>query len=286
MTISSAEEKKQPLGTVGRPALLVAALTVVMLLIAVSCGGGDDDGDDDSGPNRDDREVIMSTFTPTIEGDIPEIQKTSEARQTASAEAATEVAENPPPPTNTPDPDFTPPPGATPEPGEEGLRPPHVWLSDGTDQMEGVFGRFGFVDTATGTGAQVQAPFYDVGGNGLTVAPGTELEFILEDDVVSPSSMAVDPTELTVSIFTWEDNSAIPGDTEGNVEDHYFFVPNPESGPVSTNPMTLENPVFTMPAEPDRYVVQVDVVWPTGDEQANPQQDPIFTTYAFTVYVE
>ena len=262
----------------GRSALLVGALTVVMLLVAVSCGGGGDD----NGNNKSTPQVVVQTFTPTSEADAANRQATQDAQQTAVSGTATAVAEMPAQPTNTPDPNRTPQPWATPS-DEEGLRPPYAWLTDGTDRMDGVFGKTAFFDAETGTVATILAPFYDVGDHGLTVAPGGELEFILQDDVTRPSTMTGEPESMTVSIFTWADNSAIPGDTQGNVGTYPWFIGG--GTPITTSPMTPGNAVFTMPAQPDRYVVQVEVHWPTGTVEENPQQLPIHAVYAFTVYV-
>jgi hypothetical protein len=253
---------------VGRPALLVAALTVSIMLIAVACGGGSDD-DSPDGQNRDNVSgVVMSTFTPTVVGATPEANVTQEARQTAAAQEATRRAENPPPPTATRDPNA--------EPEEEGLRPPYTWLSDGEDQIEGVFGAYGWFDDDMETYAGVAAPFYDVGDSGLTVAPGAELEFILQEDVD-------DPTMMTVSIYTWADNSAIPTGTDGSVGAYPWFVP--AVAPVNSVPLEPGDTTFAMPNTPDRYVVQVQLQWPRNELLPNDPQFQIFAIYAFTVYV-
>lgn len=257
---------------IGRPLLLVIALTAAISLIAVACRGGDDDAP--PGTNRGNVDVVMETFTPTVEGATPPGNATQDARQTEAAATATGRAENPPPPTATRDPNVTPEAGE--EINEDSLRPPRTWLSDGVDRLEGEFGAYGWFDEGMETFAGIAAPFYDVGDIGLTVSPGGEIEFILQEGID-------DPTTMNVAIFTWEDNSAIPTGTDGSVEDRLWFVP--AVAPVSTTIIDPANTTFTMPAEPDRYVVQVQLEWPRNERLPDDPQFRIFAVYAFNVYV-
>ena len=258
----------------------MSALLVLILSIAVACGGGSDDNSNDD----DEMEVVMSTFTPTSEADAANRDATRAAEEAAANETATAVAENPAPPPPTRDPNATQVvPTVDPE-AADGLRPPRAWISNGENQWEGVFGNFSLVHEETGTVANATAPFYDVGDEGLTVAPGGELEFILQDDVTAPSSMTGEPTAVTVEVYTWEGNNAIPTTQEGDAEDNLWFVP--AQPPVISSPMDLEAGVFTMPATPDRYVVRVQVDWPAFDNELTPQPIPVYAVYAFTVYVE
>lgn len=265
MDTSSVEQRSRParlLGLVGRPALLVTALTVVMLGIAVSCGSGDGDS---SSNDDEERTYTIQTFTPTVPGTTPDTLVTRDARQTAVAATTTAVAENPPvaPATMTPG-------GHLDEAG--GIRPPVVALNAGEEQMEGVFGAFGWLDEETQTSVVIQAPFYDVGDNGLTVPAGSDMTFNILDEVDPPA-------QVNVSVYSWEDNSAIPTDTSGNVGTNLWFVPR--IAPLSTESFTEANPSFVMPTTPDRYVVLVEVQWPPDDRV----QHPLYANYAFTVYV-
>ena len=267
MDNSNAENTARLRDVAGRPALLVSVLTVVMLAITVSCGGGDDNSNSGD-ENDEERTYTIQTFTPTVPGSTPEALVTRDARQTAAAVSATEIARNPPevPATMTPG-------GPLDEAG--GIRPPVVSLNADSGQMDGVFGSYGWIDEESESYVLIQAPFYDVGDNGLTVPAGGDMTFNILDEVDPPS-------EVNVSIFTWDENSAIPTDTEGNVGAHPWFAPR--VAPVSTESFTAADPTFTMPDEPDRYVVQVEVRWPP-DDRLDLVQQPIFASYAFTVYV-
>ena len=264
------------MGAIGRPILLVCGLTAFLLLVAVACIGGDDD-DQPSGINRDNVDVVMSTFTPTSEADAANRQATQDAQETAVAATATYAFENPPPPPPTRDPNATMAPQPTLDPEAEGFRPPFTWLSDGVNMMYGVFGSYGMIDEVNQSYANVAAPFYDVGDDGLTVAPGSELEFILQEDVDPPTSMSV-------KIYTWADNSAIPTGTDGSIGDRLWFVPGAE--PVSTTAIELDDMSFNMPGAPDRYVVLVELRWPHDERLPDPNQMPLFATYAFNIYVQ
>jgi hypothetical protein len=265
------------LGAIGRPVLLVCGLTAFLLVVAVACIGGDDD-DQPAGSNRNNVDVVVSTFTPTVEGATPPANATRDARETAVAATATWVAENPPPPPPTRDPNATMIPQPTIDPEQEdSLRPPFTWLTDGVNQMYGVFGSYGIIDEERESYANVTAPFYDVGDVGLDVVPGGQLEFILQDDVDTPTSM-------TVSVYDWEENSAIPTGTDGSIGSHLWFVPRTE--PVSTTSISLDDPTFAMPALPDRYVVLVELRWPHDDRLPDPVQYPLFANYAFTIHVQ
>lgn len=259
------------LRTIGRPALLVTVMTVAMLTLAVSCGGGDSDsGDnDDEGNTR-----IVQTFTPeptstpTVFGSTPPPDMTQPARETAAAITATARAENPPEPTVTVTPG-----GPNPE---DAFRPPATELSDGENQMDGVSGSYALVDEEAQTYPVIQAPFYDVGESGLTVARGGQLEFSFTEEVAPP-------IEARVSIYGWEENNAIPQDTQGNVGTYPIFAQR--VAPVSNETFPDANPTFSMPEELGRYVVMVEVRWPPDDRIDNPQLPTPFATYAFTVYV-
>ncbi len=267
---SSPENRSRParlFQTIGRPTLLVSAMTIVVLGVAVACGGDSDKNDDNAA--GEERTYSIQTFTPTVPGSTPEALVTQDARQTAAANTATAVAENPPAPT------------ATVTPGgpneENAFRPPATQLSDGTNQMDGVFGAYGlWIDDEEMNYFRVQAPFYDVGENGLTVEPTSEVEFNFVEEVEPPE-------ETRVSIFSWAENSAIPQDTKGNVGTHPVFVAAPHTAALSSETFPDANPTVAMPDEPGRYVVLVEVRWPQ-DERV-PEQQPLFANYAFTVYV-
>ena len=259
------------LRTIGRPALLVTVMTVALLAIAVSCGGGGDSG---GGDNEDEeRTFTVQTFTPaptstpTVFGSTPQPDVTQAARQTAAANTATALAENPPEPTATVTPG-----GPNPE---DAFRPPATQLSDGANQMDGLAGSYALVDEESQTYPVIQAPFYDVGENGLTVASAGQLEFSFKEEVASPS-------EVHVSIYDWEENNAIPQNPEGGVGTHPVFAAR--VAPVSAETFPDANPSFSMPDEPGRYVVLVDARWPP-DERLDPQLPSPFANYAFTVYV-
>lgn len=256
----------------------MAALTAVLMVVAVACGGGDNG--DDNGEGGMSRTPVMMTFTPTTEADATNRIATQEAveelRETAIAATATWQADNPPPPTWTPDPN------ATPE--EEGLRPPLAYLSAGDLQASGAIGNYSFVDLTSGSVGTIQAPFFDVQGHEMTVSRGEELTFDLRPAMMQPTTMDGEPMTLTVDIFTWEGNNAIPTGMDGSVGSHPFFVPGTPA--LMTQPLSLNQPVFTMPADPNHYVVRVRVDWPVGTAEENPPQQEIFAYYAFTVHVQ
>jgi hypothetical protein len=265
---SSVETRSRParlLRIVGRPALLVSALTAAMLVIAVSCGGGDNDSN--SSGDGEERTYTIQTFTPTVPGTTPDTLVTRDARQTAAANTATAVAENPPQPTAT----VTP---GGPDP-EDAFRPPFTQLSDGANQMEGVAGSYALPDEESQTYPVIQAPFYDVGENGLTVPAAGQLEFSFTEEVAPPS-------EVQVAIYDWAENNAIPQSTDGNVGSYPVFAKR--VAPVIDETFPNANPSFAMPDEPGRYVVMVEVRWPP-DDRVNPQLPSPHATYAFTVYV-
>lgn len=257
----------------------MGALTAALMVVAVACGGGDN-GDDNNEEGGMSRTPVMQTFTPTTEADATNRVATQEAldemRETAVAGTATWQAENPPPPTATRDPN------ATPEP--EGLRPPLAYVSTGGQEIDGAIGNYSWVDLNTGSYGTIQAPFFDVLGREMTVTSGEELTFELRPAMIQPSTMDGEPMALSVEIFTWDDNNAIPTSMEGAVGTHPFFVPS--TAPVLTQPMSVNQPVFTMPADPNHYVVRVRVDWPMGTAEENPPQQEIFAYYAFTVHVQ
>lgn len=262
-------------GRIARGLLLMAALTAALMVVAVACGS-DDDNENEGDISRT---PVMMTFTPTTEADATNRVATQEAmeaaRNTAVAATATWIAENPPPPTNTPDPN------ATPE--DEGLRPPLAYLIADGQQLEGAFGNFSFVDMNSMSNGTIEAPFYDVMGREITVSGGTELTFELRPAFMTPTTMEGEPASMNVEIYTWEGNNAIPTGLDGSVGTHPFFVPG--TPPLLTQPLHVDQPVFTMPAAPNHYVVRVQVTWPTGTAEENPPQQDIYAFYAFTVHV-
>lgn len=246
---------EQLVGLIGRPALLVLILATVTLAVAVSCGGGDDDDSTEvPSDGRPPGDVKMATFTPTVPAATPDPNITP---------AATEV-----PPTI-----------AVLTPGaqdEDAFRPPAVMLSDGSDELEGEFGSYGLIDEESLSYVLITAPFFDVGEDGLTVAPGATLEFALQGDVDQP-------TQMTAAVYTWDDNNAIPQDVSGETGDHPWFVAT--VAPVDSILVAPDDPSFAMPQEPGRYVVQIEVRWPDDERLPEALRQPQFSAYAFTVYV-
>lgn len=240
--------------SIGRSVVLVTLLTTIILTIAVSCGGGDDDDATEvPSDGRPPGDVQMATFTPTVPAATPDPNITP---------TATEV-----PPTI-----------AVLTPGtqdEDAFRPPVMTLSDGNNEIGGEFGSYGLIDEESLSYVLITAPFFDVGEEGLTVAPGATLTFSLED--------ANPPTQMTAAVYTWDENNAIPQDVSGETGDHPWFIQT--VAPLDTFLLSADDPSFTMPQEPGRYVVQVEVRWPDDERLPEPLRQPQFSAYAFTVHV-
>jgi hypothetical protein len=145
-------------------------LTALVPLVAACGPFGDNDGNPPRQPTAT-REIVVATFTPT-EVVPPDIQPaTSEARETAAALTATEIAVNPPPTPTFANPTV---------PEDLLLTPPNATLASPAGEIAAVTGSYAwsYSDHPTSV-VEIQAPMLDLLHAPVTIANGSELTLSL-----------------------------------------------------------------------------------------------------------
>ena len=241
-----------------RGALGAGAVALVLLAAVAACGGsnaatGTPAASSGTPTKNKGPVVVMSTFTPTVVGDIPNIAKTRTAIVAAATQTATAGGDpqaTQPPPVNV---------TATATVASNEVRPPAAQLVTSSGSAPGSIGAFNFYSPALDTGADIQAPYVTLPDGSLTWTNGAPLRISITDSPYAVQS-------ATVRIFAFEGNIAIPTDPSGKViGQNYAFYPQ-------TDPraqLTLQGPELsftptTLPA--GRHIVSVDVQWLVPDQ--------------------
>lgn len=253
------------------------SLAVILLLLAAvaACGSDEGSGDDatavSGSPTRgnDGPDVVMSTFTPTPPDHTPEAVQTADALRTQQASSPTAG-------TTTPS-DGSPQPGEpTPTPAPNEVRSPEVRLVTAAGDLVGAIGSFNWYDAELDSGGKFDVPYVFLPNGTVDWPQGTTARLEVPDSPYAVRS-------ATISIYTFDDNVAIPTNEQGNpITGGYAFLP--QQDPLQREELTGATIETGVDVPPGNYIVEARVVW-DGPAEVEQSIGELYTQYVFVVTV-